>query len=429
MRALGIAVAAALTVGGCSLLFDGKDLHGRGGGDMGLGDMAGGGGGGGTGGGDMAGGGGGGTGGGDMGHKLTLSFTKSTPITVGAAPYALVAGDFDHDGHLDVASANANGNSVSFAFGNGTTFTPVINITVPPSGTGNGCSPYAIAAGRFDGDQTDDVVVTCTDQNNANSVYFIKGSTGRTFTPLSVLSTTASASFEGITVGDFDTDGKLDFAVSSYSGNNVWIAGGNGDGTFGAATMLAAGTGPYGLATGDVNGDGRDDLVAFNYGDFTINVLLQATTGGLGAAMSHATGGYSGDGVLVDLDHDGTLDIVTADESNDQLDVFLNSKTGTGSFPNTPPAYSTHPTPEQVATADFDGDGIMDIVTTDTITNSIDVLLGVGDGTLGTAIQTTGLPNASGLVVGDFTGDGLPDIVVCNDSNAGSITLVVNSSH
>lgn len=56
------------------------------------------------------------------------------------------------------------------------------------------------------------------------------------------------------------------------------------------------------------------------------------------------------------------------------------------------------------------------------------MLRGVGDGTLGKKLQVTGLTSASGLAVGDFTGDGLPDIVVANNATSGSITLVVNTS-
>jgi hypothetical protein len=61
---------ALALLGGCSLLFDGKDLHG--GGDLGTF-----------------------SGGGDLPHKLTLGFTPTaaSPYMVGSAPYSLVIGD------------------------------------------------------------------------------------------------------------------------------------------------------------------------------------------------------------------------------------------------------------------------------------------------------------------------------------------------
>src|SRR5207248_1923505 len=59
-----------------------------------------------------------------------------------------------------------------------------------------------------------------------------------------------------VTLGDFNGDGRLDFAAANYGTANVSIALGNGDGTFRTPQTFPAGTGPFSIATGDVNGDG-----------------------------------------------------------------------------------------------------------------------------------------------------------------------------
>jgi hypothetical protein len=77
--------------------------------------------------------------------------------------------------------------------------------------------------------------------------------------------------------------------------------------------------------------------------------------------------------------------------------------------------------------ADVNGDGILDIVTANGFPGNefvsggegVSVLLGNGDGTFkpARAVLTTG--NPSSVVVGDFNGDGKPDIVIAFDSEFG----------
>src|SRR5438067_2544662 len=62
-----------------------------------------------------------------------------------------------------------------------------------------------------------------------------------------------------IVTGDFNRDGKLDFALVDYNGGNsgfVSVFPGNGDGTFQPKADYAVGAGPDALAAADVNGDG-----------------------------------------------------------------------------------------------------------------------------------------------------------------------------
>jgi hypothetical protein len=78
--------------------------------------------------------------------------------------------------------------------------------------------------------------------------------------------------------------------------------------------------------------------------------------------------------------------------------------------------FDTLPRPRAVAVADFNGDGIPDIVTAnDTSTGSpgtVSVLLGKGDGSFQPSQTLGDGANASCVTVGDFNGDGVPDIAV-----------------
>ena len=61
-------------------------------------------------------------------------------------------------------------------------------------------------------------------------------------------------------IGDFNGDGKQDFASSNIGANNVSIKLGDGLGGFSGSTIIAAGSSPYRCIIGDYNGDGYQDL-------------------------------------------------------------------------------------------------------------------------------------------------------------------------
>lgn len=124
-------------------------------------------------------------------------------------------------------------------------------------------------------------------------------------------------------------------------------------------------------------------------------------------------------GLPCDLDADGFLDLVAVNEDASDLRVFLNSGDCAGGFTG----YSTPTTPvgsvpSPNATADFDLDGNIDVVTANIGGSSISVALGDGAGSFASS-------QARGVAVLDVNGDGAPDIVSAN-SSSGNLTLFVN---
>lgn len=77
--------------------------------------------------------------------------------------------------------------------------------------------------------------------------------------------------------------------------------------------------------------------------------------------------------------------------------------------------YGVGTNPYSVATADFDGDGILDLAVANYNSNNVSVLLGEGDGTFGTsAFFSVGNGPVSAIVAGDFNGDSHLDLAVAN---------------
>ena len=195
-----------------------------------------------------------------------LSAPIRSPITVGPNdPYpAFVAGNFRGAAAADliyVSTAFIPG-VVAFMPGNGdgTFGAPVTVATLP--------SPALVVSGDFNGDgKLDFAVFGGNAQGSAEIDAFLGNGDGtfkhlapQTFTPLT------SDSPQQLIAGDFNHDGKLDllmgFNTNSgwvVSGDDLDLALGNGDGTFQTAATLMAHFGP--VAVADLNHDGYLDLV------------------------------------------------------------------------------------------------------------------------------------------------------------------------
>jgi endonuclease/exonuclease/phosphatase family metal-dependent hydrolase len=89
---------------------------------------------------------------------------------------------------------------------------------------------------------------------------------------------------ESIAIGDFNGDGKQDFATANRSDANVSIRLGTGTGGFTSATDVSVGDLPYSIAIGDFNSDGKQDFATANYNDNDVSIRLGDGTGGFTSA-------------------------------------------------------------------------------------------------------------------------------------------------
>ena len=339
---------------------------------------------------------------------LSSLFISSMP-EVGGDPGGLVAGDFDGDGFLDLATAN-NAGGISVLIGNGDgTFKPQVTY-------GAGGFPANIYTGDFNNDgKLDLAVVNYFD----GAVGILLGNGDGTFQPQ-----TDHGSVNGAVdakIADFDGDGNLDFVVTDRYGNDVAVLLGNGNGTFQPQKTYATLSGPWSPVVGDLNGDGIPDMLVtagnkvselIGKGDGTFNpmtVLLLGPTG---------NGPYM---TLGDLNGDGKLDVVLGNNQQNTVTVSLGN--GNGTFQTTQ-IYPVGSAPGQPVIIDINQDGKPDIAVTSQNDNNIEVLLNKGDGTFQPAViyvTTSVSPNF--MVGGDFNGDARPDLVA--STSAGSVETVM----
>ena len=88
--------------------------------------------------------------------------------------------------------------------------------------------------------------------------------------------------------------------------------------------------------------------------------------------------------------------------------------------------FATGVSPESVAVEDFNGDGIPDLVTANSDSNNVTVLLGNGSGGFSSPVSFPVGVNPFSVAVGDFNGDGRPDLAVAN-FNGSSVTILLGT--
>ena len=84
--------------------------------------------------------------------------------------------------------------------------------------------------------------------------------------------------------------------------------------------------------------------------------------------------------------------------------------------------YSTSAAPLDVILADVTGDARPDQIVVSYTASSIDVRLGNGNGSFGSALTSSTVANPQSVAVGDFTGDGIADLAVAGGTQAGVMT-------
>jgi len=336
---------------------------------------------------------------------------------------AIASADFNRDSKPDLAGAERFSDSVSVLLGNGDgTFRPQVSYPV-------GQTPVSLAAGDLrNNGNVDLVTANANDCSNPpcgpGSVSVLLGNGDGTFQPHTDYGVGLLPS--SVAVADFRSNGKLDLAVANNGSSSVSILLGNGDGTFQpqvsylTASFVFNQDYPQEIAIGDFNQDGKPDLAIAT--TTAVSILLG---NGDGTFKSHVdipiAAGYVYAIATADFNGDGKLDLAVSSSSG----VFILLGNGDGTF-QTPVNYQSGGGFSIVA-ADFSGDGKLDLAVGSGGRESY-ILLGNGDGTFRQPIEyLTAHGYSPTLTVGDFNGDGLPDLAA-GDSTPDAIDVMLSAA-
>lgn len=297
----------------------------------------------------------------------------SSPETTGVGPVGVVAGKFDGDSTVDLATANVSGGNVTVLLNDGAAdFTEA---ATSPEGAGD--FPSAITAADFDGNGTKDIAVANQVSDDA-TILLNDGSAD--FTEPATSPVAAGDVPAGIVAADFNGDGRKDLAVADHTAtNNVTILKNKRAGKFVAfaSSPETAGNYPSSLVATDIDRDGDKDLAVANQQSGNVTILLNNGSGNFTEpATSPETAGTFPQGIAAaDLNGDGYPDLAVANQGSPSNVTILHNKHGSGDFvqPATSPV-ATGARPFAVVAADFDRDGLPDLATANHDDDNVTVL-------------------------------------------------------
>jgi FG-GAP-like repeat/Thrombospondin type 3 repeat/HYR domain len=351
------------------------------------------------------------------------------PKTTSNLDRFLAVGDFTGDGRPDVAMSVLPTNP----------FTGYSILIYPGHGDGTWGDPVTfhvdaypsrLVSGDFDGDGRADLAVLFS---GSFYVGIYRGTSAGLSNRVGYVSVDTNGGIDSMTTGDFDGDGLLDLIfLKYYSRNSVSIARNQGDFSFDFAKDIGViGQAPFAAVPADLDGDGTPDLAIVNAN--TRSVFALKGLGGGNFDPPGARDGYGGDAVAAaDFNRDGLMDLVVGYGGYSGPSILLATPDGTFVPGGGIPFYVYYPI--WLSATDVDGDRTPDVVVVDAgggsskTTGSIRIALGQGDGTLREGATLTDVTYPYAVVAADLDGDGRVDLAAAN-SGSDDVTVYCGDGH
>ncbi len=221
---------------------------------------------------------------------------------------------------------------------------------------------------------------------------------------------------------DFNGDGDIDLAVCTAHDNELRVLFGDGEGHFYQQDDYETGENARGLAVLDYNGDGSEDILIVNRGSHDVCLF---TNDGMGNFSKQTIdldpNGFGESGLaVVDANNDGVQDLFIGNYLSGEVSLFLGDGAGNFSLSDKQPLAGGNQ-PWMLCTGDFNGDGLADVASANSGGNSMTVHFNEGNGRLSGQIFSISPEQALfplAIDAGDLDGDGDLDLVTSNYQSA-----------
>lgn len=365
---------------------------------------------------------------------MSVNFDAAKTFPVGLNAFSVAVADVNGDGVLDLISGGTIASSGSFTQTGGISTvlgnsngqfnsSPILS-----SGQGFG-SASALALGDFNNDRILDVITVGDVLGSTSSDVFVNLGNGRGEFRSSTTSQILADNPQAIAVGDINGDGRLDAVAAG--GRTLSILLGNGIGDFSSVTNRVLSKNVRALTLKDFNNDGRLDIAAVttsNTANADLALLLGDGKGGFteqpAVNLGDTTYGAS-DIVTADFNGDGRLDVAAL--AGREISVLLGDAVGSFQL-----VFQTEQSASSLAAGDFNGDGRIDLATAafGYTNNSTTILLGNGRGSFSRPVPfSTGTTlGSSKLTAGDFNKDNKLDLATVNPAVLDAVAQLNNTS-
>ena len=355
---------------------------------------------------------------------------QGSPVPLQNGPGNVLIGDMNNDRNLDlvVASASARSITVLEGKGNGQFGAALTNTTLTDP-------PHEIALGDLNGDGKLDLAVASHD-TYAVMLLTGDGKGGLTKSTPIVMKLGQHPHTHGLALADVNRDNKLDLITCNSTDNDISLALGDGRGSFTRVMQsYPVGPSPYPFGAGDVNTDGWLDIVATATATGPLRSQQLPLSRALTLLLSDGKGGFSprqlpirtGEpwfAAIADLNRDGKADIVATHHDQSALTVMIGDGRGGFTEANGSP-FDFGASLFHLIVADVDRDATMDVVATSG--DSVRVLRNDGRGGFKQAGSIQVGPGAWRIAAADLNGDGAVDVVTSN-SEGNSLSVLLGRS-
>ena len=281
--------------------------------------------------------------------------------TSGSGATSIVAANLDGDEDLDIISSSMFDNKIawyeSFTGRGRVRFSLFNDVAV---GTTVSYWPRSVHAADIDGDGDLDILSA---SHNDNKIAWYENING-VFSDQKVITSVADGA-QDVQTADIDGDGDLDVLSASGLDNSIkWYENFDGRGSFDILSVVSTGANnAHAVYAADIDGDGDLDLISASFDDDTIawyeNLDGQGSYGSL-ISITRAARGAT-DVAAADLDGDGDMDVVSSSSFDDKIAWYRNED-GAGGFSGQIDISDNADLATAVHVADIDGDGDLDIV-------------------------------------------------------------------